>query len=279
VYFIVLFSALYVWKTKAFKKNIKNFRGNWKMSNNKVLRVTRLDPGIVVLVMEERQHQNMFTAALIQELIEVFSEIDKDETVKVVVIHGYDNYFSCGGTQEELFRIYNGNITFSDLKFYDLLLRCEVPTIAAVQGHAIGGGLAFACYADFIILAQESIYTANFMKYGFTPGLGATYIIPKKIGAIAHEMLFSARTYSGMKLQQQNACVPVVPKNQVIQTAIELARDLAVKPRSSLLLLKAHLTQEIREKMPNIIQQELELHKITFSQPEVALKIKELFGT
>jgi len=247
---------------------------------NEVVRLSHPEPGIAVVVMEDREHKNMFSPAVIQGLTQVFDEIEHDTNTKVVVIHGYDSYFSCGGTQEELIKIFNREITFADLQFYDLLLRCEIPTIAALQGHAIGGGLAFAAYADIMILARESIYSAVFMKYGFTPGMGSTYMLPKKFGdVIAREMLMSAKTYHGAVLKEKGIPVSVVAKNRVIEMAMELARELADKPRNALRILKAHLTQETRAKLPEVIEQELVLHKISFGQPEVKTRIEALFGS
>ena len=70
---------------------------------------------------------------------------------------------------------------FCGLSILPLLLDCKIPTIAAMQGHALGGGLAFGCYADLIILAEECFYSANFMNHGFTPGMGATYVYQKNL--------------------------------------------------------------------------------------------------
>lgn len=59
-------------------------------------------------------------------------------------------------------------------------------------------------FADFVILSKESIYTTNFMKYGFTPGMGATFILPQKLGiSLAEEMLLAAKTYRGEELQKR----------------------------------------------------------------------------
>lgn len=243
-----------------------------------VVRLTCPEPHIAVVAMEERTHRNTFSAALIQGLTEAFNQIAQSDT-RVVVIHGFDNYFCCGGTQDELLTLFRGEATFTDLDFYDLLLRCEVPTIAAMQGHGIGGGLAFGCFADLIILAEEAIYSANFMKYGFTPGMGSTYLLPYKFGnVIGQEMLYSANTYHGGVLKQKGLPLPVLKKAEVIPTAMARAKELAEKPLASLKLLKRHLTQDIRTKLPHIIEQELAMHKITFTQPEVKERVEQLFG-
>lgn len=248
-------------------------------TNNDTVTVTYPEAGIALVAMADRSHHNTFSKALIAGLMTAFAQIRENPTLKVVIVHGYDNYFCCGGTQEELIGIYEGKINFSDLPIFRLLLDCELPTISAMQGHALGGGLAFGCYADLIVMAEESLYSANFMKYGFTPGMGATYILPHKFGALlGGEMLFSANSYHGGALRERGIAARVVKKKDVIPTALTLARDLANKPLLSLKLLKAHLTQRIQAELPAIIEQELAMHALSFAQPEVRERIETLFG-
>ena len=240
---------------------------------------------IGIVKLEEREYRNTFSKRFIGDLLKVFDDIKKDPEIKVVVVQGYDNYFCCGGTKEELKSLYIGinredvKANFSDLNFHDLLLQCNVPVIAAMQGHAIGGGLAFGSYADIIVMAEECIYNAVFMKYGFTPGMGATYIIPKKYGNIlGTEMLFTARNYYGIELKERGASAKIVKKKDVINTAMDIARELSDKPIFSLKILKEHLASSIRKELPTFINKELEMHKQTFAQPEVMRRIETLFG-
>lgn len=232
---------------------------------------------IAHICMEERAYRNTFSPILIDNLIEAFHSL-RPET-KVVIVQGYEHYFCCGGTQEELLKLCAGQITFDDLAFYRLMLDCDIPTIAAMQGHALGGGLAFGCYADFIILAEECLYSANFMHYGFTPGMGATYIIPKKMGEVlGNEMLFTAKNYHGGELKMRGVQMPVVKKDEVVATAFSLAKELIEKPLISLKLLKAQQTQIIKIELQQAIKRELAMHEITFKLPEVKERIEKLFG-
>lgn len=244
---------------------------------NNVVSVSYPEPYIAQVAMEDRAYRNTFSSALTNGLINAFSSF-RAET-KVVVLHGYDNYFCCGGTQEELLQLCRGEITFTDLAFYRLLLDCKLPTIAAMQGHALGGGLAFGCYADLIVMAEECLYSTNFMRYGFTPGMGATYIVPRKFGdVLGQEMLFSAKNYHGGELRQRNAQVLIMKKNEVITQALVLARELAEKPLISLQLLKEHRVQTIKKELPAIIAQEIAMHDITFKLPEVQERVRTMFG-
>lgn len=239
----------------------------------------RREGAIGIVAIEERESKNTFSKRFIEGIMEVFDQIGKMQDLKVVVVHGYDNYFCCGGTKEELVGIFEGRLQFNDLNFYDILLRCEIPVIAAMQGHALGGGLAFGSYADMIVLGRECLVAANFMKYGFTPGMGATYMIPLKFGSmLGNEMLFSARNYSGEEIRERGAPFKIVKKDEVIATAMKMAQELADKPRLSLKVLKEHLTRDIRATLPKIIEAEIAMHKITFAQPEVRKRIEEMFG-
>ncbi len=241
-----------------------------------VVKLQYLEPAIAQIILEDREYRNTFSSSLIQGLTTAFASL-KPET-KVVIIHGYENYFCCGGTQEELLKLSEGKMTFADLAFYRLLLDCEIPTIAAMQGHALGGGLIFGCYADIILMAEESLYSANFMKYGFTPGMGATYILPKKVGEVlGQEMLFTAKSYHGGELKERGAQINVVKKSAVITTAVELAKELIDKPLVSLKLLKQQRVRAIKAELPMIIEQELAMHAVTFALPEVRERIKKLF--
>jgi polyketide biosynthesis enoyl-CoA hydratase PksI len=215
---------------------------------------------------------------LIKGLIKAFDSIRLMEDAKVVVVHGYDQYFCTGGTQEELLGFAEGRLRFTDVAFFRLLLDCELPVVAAIQGHCIGGGLAFASFADMIILAEESCVSANFMVYGFTPGMAATYIVPRRFGEVlGNEMLFLGRNYFGRDLKQRGVPFRVLPRRDVIQAAIAMARELADKPLLSLKLLKQRLVEPVRRELPAVVEAELAMHEVSFRQPEVRERILHLY--
>ena len=243
-----------------------------------VVEVTEPLAGVVQVRMQDRVNKNTFTDELIEGLTRAFEDIAAAD-YKAVILTGYDSYFSSGGTQEGLRDLFEGKFRFTDRDLYSLALECPVPVIAAMQGHSVGGGFVMGLFADFVILARESIYTANFMKYGFTPGMGATFILPQKLGvSIASEMMLSAATYRGEELQRRGVPFPVVPRDQVLAHAYEIARSVAEKPRVSLLALKAHLVAPLRAQLPTFIEQEVAMHELTFHRPEVRTRIEALFG-
>jgi len=243
-----------------------------------LVHITEVGPGIVQVTMNDRINKNAFSPDLVSELLEAFAVIRLNTGWRVVLLTGYETYFASGGTQAALRMLHERKARFSDVNLYSLSLECEIPVIAAMQGHGIGGGFVFGLFADFVVLGRESVYTANFMKYGFTPGMGATLIVPAKLGApLAAEMLTTARNYRGDDLARRGIAFPVLPREDVLSYALQLAGDIAEKPRASLIALKNHLNQDLRQKLPKTIEQELAMHEVTFHQPEVGQRIETLF--
>lgn len=235
--------------------------------------------GVACLRMEDRAGSNTFTQALVCGLVDTLRTVEQDEANRVVVLHGYDSLFCAGGTLEELVDIADGRRAFDEGDFYRLLLDCPLPVIAAMQGHAMGGGLVFGLYADLAVLSRESLYSANFMKYGFTPGMGATELLPRKLGtALAAEMLFSARSYHGQALAERGLSFPVLPRREVVSHALDLARDLADKPRISLIRLKEALNAPLKKALAIAVQREQAMHKESFAQSGVRERIQQRYG-
>lgn len=245
-----------------------------------VVQLREISPFIIQITMQDRVNKNTFSNELITGLMDAFAAINASDQYKAVVLTGYDSYFASGGTQEGLLAIYEGKAKFTDGNIYSLALDCPIPVISAMQGHGIGGGFVMGLFSDFVILSRESVYTTNFMKYGFTPGMGATCILPKKLGfSLAEELLLNAGNYRGADLEKRGIPFPVLSRDEVLPYALELARQLAEKPRISLVTLKDHLVSQLREELQTYVERELIMHEKTFHQAEVKQRIMSLFGT
>lgn len=239
-----------------------------------------IEPGIHVIRMQDRENKNTFSIELSIGLIDAFEKVAARDDLKVVVLTGYDSYFASGGTKKGLLSLQSGQGgTFADVNLYSLALDCDVPVISAMQGHGIGGGFVMGLYSDFVVMGLESVYTTNFMKYGFTPGMGATYIMEKKLGkALTQEMLISAATLRGATLKERGIPFPVVPRREVLAYSLTLAKLVAEKPRDALIVLKRHLVRDMRAELPDYIAREVAMHAETFHDDGVKDRISSLFG-
>jgi polyketide biosynthesis enoyl-CoA hydratase PksI len=249
-----------------------------------VVFLEKIRQGVALIRMQDEENKNTFTEQLISELISCMDEAEADQENKCIILTGFGNYFATGGTKEALISIQEGKNSFldagsGDKNVYNLPLNCKIPVISAMQGHAIGGGLAMGLFADIVILGKENIYSASFMKYGFTPGFGSTCIFPERLGnTLGYEMLMTARNYRGAELEKRGVPFQVFPKAQVLDAAVEVAEILAEKPRKSLEILKEHMTKDIRSKLPEIIDKEMKMHDETFHLPEVKENILKLYS-
>src|SRR5262249_12735272 len=104
-------------------------------------------PGVALVTMQDEINHNMVTAELSQGLARAFRSISTLPDVQVVVVAGSKTWFCSGGTPDTLEAIRHGEKSFLDDPIFRLLLDCPLPTIAAMEGHALGGGLTFALYA------------------------------------------------------------------------------------------------------------------------------------
>lgn len=245
-----------------------------------VVHLTDGGHGVAQITMQDFDAKNTLSPKIMAGLSDCFRRVSQDERYKVVILTGYGNYFSSGGTKEELMQLQRGEFSGEAIiEIMKLIIDCEIPVIAAMQGHALGAGFVLGLYADLMVLSRESIYTTNFMKYGFTPGAGATIIVPAKLGGIlGQEMLFTARTYRGAELEKRGIGCAVLPRKEVLPHAQHLAYQMAEAPRLSLVNLKSLLTGTWRDAFDHTVEKELASFWQTMQQPEVTKRINARYG-
>lgn len=241
---------------------------------------TIIDDSSALIRIQDKINRNMFTKEIVAGLMAAFKAIRGNDAVKVAVVTGYDNIFCMGGTQESLMAIAEKQARFTDIPFlYKGFLECDIPVITAMQGHAFGGGLLFGLYGDMVVMAEEGLYCASFMNFGFTPGMGATFILEEKLGGIASEMMFTGKTYRGEEIKRRGgSSVIFTPRENVLNEALNLAGSLAKKSAPALRVLKKQIAGKILAGLEEVLQEELQMHELTFRGAEVKQKINRHFG-
>lgn len=254
-------------------------KGEHMLPKFKTVILEEVRENVLSVRMEDRENKNTFSYELINDLKDTFKFINENNTFKAAVLTGFGNYFAAGGTKEGLLKLQRDEIKFTDMDIYRLPFDCKIPVVAAMQGHAIGGGFVLGMFCDFVVMSRESIYTTNFMKYGFTPGMGATCIIPHKLGiSLAQEMLLNGANFRGAELEQRGIPFKVLPRSEVYDYSLSLAESVAEKSRKALIILKEHLLRNIKAEISAVIEKELVMHSETIHEEEVASRIKNYFG-
>ena len=232
--------------------------------------------GIAVLRMCDEKTGNALSEAMVHRLEALFTDIANHDEIKVVILAGLPDYFCSGASRDVLLKLAENQIEPNELTLPRHVLRISVPTIAAMEGHAIGGGLALGICCDIILIAPESSYSCPFMNYGFTPGMGTTRLLEHVVSpAIAHEMLFTGRPFKGAHFEHRGGFNHVLPRSELWKRTMDIAERIAEKPRAALVLLKANLIAGRRKIYEGAFQAETEMHQKTFYEPSVIARILE----
>jgi polyketide biosynthesis enoyl-CoA hydratase PksI len=241
-------------------------------------RVRLIDRGddIWELSLADEQGKNAFSEAFVADLELGLNTVCTSRTVKVLVITGLPDVFASGAPKGLLARLARGELVPTDIMLSKAILDVPVPTIAAMQGHATGGGLALGLCADILLMARESRYGASFMNMGFTPGMGMTRLLEHVFSpAIAHELLYTGQFRRGRELIGCSGVNYILPASEVCAKAFDVALQIAEKPRCSLELLKRTLSIGRRQAFEESRTIEAMMHSISFMQNEVRARIED----
>jgi enoyl-CoA hydratase/carnithine racemase len=127
------------------------------------------------------------------------------------------------------------------------LLDVEVPIIGALNGHAVGGGFGLALVCDIRIAAREAKYGANFVALGLAPGMAISHLLPRLIGlGRASELLFTGRLVDGAEAERLGIVNRAVASAQVMDEAMEMAREIAANAPFAVRATKAALRRGLR---------------------------------
>ena len=186
---------------------------------------------------------NLNTIESMEELRDAFRKIEKDPDIRVVVLTGAGLKAFNVGSDLTGFKDMAGD--FKGKKFYmetDMMNTIEFlpkPTICAIEGFCMGGGLEVALCCDIRIGSDESFYAAPEINLGLYPAAGGIYRLPKVIGlAKAYELMYTGDTINADEAFRLGLINKVVSKGKTVEAAIEMAEKIAKKAPSALRVIK-----------------------------------------
>ncbi|MEY4758285.1 MAG: putative enoyl-CoA hydratase echA8 [Pseudomonadota bacterium] len=197
-------------------------------------------PGVVVLRLNRPEVLNALNLALRRALAEAFRRLDADPAVRVVVLAGGAKAFCAGADLGEYV-----DATPIDLlhRRHDLLwgaiAACRKPVIAAVRGHALGGGCELALHADLILAGHSAHFGQPEVKVGIMPGGGATQRLTRALGKFgAMKMLLLGEPIDAATAARCGLVAEVHGDDAVEQEALAMAERLCALPAVALRLIK-----------------------------------------
>ena len=236
------------------------------------MKIRQISKKIAVLHVStaENPYLNVDSLGALKSAVE---QLNAQSDLCAVILVGHTDYFSAGGSLKALKGFGSANpLSAFDADFPRLMLSIKVPTIAAMAGHAIGGGLILGLWCDLVYLAEESLYGANFMTLGFTPGMGGTQILFDAFGLyLGNELLYSGKLLKGRAIKEQMCPLSyaVLPKDEVVAHAMSIAEEISEIRRPALMELKQKLVARRMPALDVVLKQEKEMHDLLMNNEQI----------
>jgi len=200
------------------------------------LRVERPADGVVVLTLDLPERRNAMTEALTSAWGAAVETLRGDTAVRAVLVTGAGSAFCAGGDLGWL-GVGAGHsvdeLRSRMLPFYRTWLslrELEVPTIAAINGPAVGAGLALALACDLRYATPGATMSVPFSALGIHAGMATTWLLPEVAGLpVAREMLLTGRVVTGEEAVGLGLVNRVFPASELLAGSLEVARSIAAK--------------------------------------------------
>jgi enoyl-CoA hydratase/carnithine racemase len=212
---------------------------------------------VATILIDRPQACNALDANLVAELKLTFSDVHQEKRVESVVITGKGEHFCSGVDLKAFAEVSQREPLEAQLRWFEIwreltelcetILRFPKPVVAAIDGPAIGAGLALALASDLIILSDSATLSANAAHRGLIGGLTAPLLSFRFGAALAARMLLTGSAIDAQEAYRLGMCCEVVPSSQIWVTANDWAKRCATAPHESLQATKRILNESIGE--------------------------------
>lgn len=207
---------------------------------------------IGTITLNRPDQRNAMTPELLDAFSDAIGEVLADEGIRCLVITGTGRCFSAGADlRSSLQRSDLGKpsreASFAMYEPFLQVLDVKVPVIAAMNGHTVGGGFGLTLLADIRVANVDAKYGANFARLGIHSGLGISYVLPRLVGlAHASELLYTGKLIAGSEALAIGLATHAVQADDVLPTAIGLARAIAGSAPAAVQQMKASIRRGLR---------------------------------
>ncbi len=232
------------------------------------MKITYISDEIATLQIMTEEEPYLLTNSA-RHLKEAIDGFNQNPTLRAVLLEGGKRNF-CAGANYQLLVDSTSRRAFLESVYAipGIIMSLKVPSIAVMQGHALGGGLAVGLWCDLPYLSMESLYGANFITLGFTPGMGATQIVLDAFGEfLGRELLYTGRLIKGREIQKSKVSLShaIFPKEALRACALQRASEIAQMPALVLNAYKQNLVKRRLSLLELVLQQEREMHDRMFA--------------
>jgi 2-(1,2-epoxy-1,2-dihydrophenyl)acetyl-CoA isomerase len=236
----------------------------------------RKEDNVATIILNRPEKLNAVIPQMVEELIEATLSVGRDDAIKVVILTGAGRAFSAGGDTSAHLTFQSEDPKqlmeyFRELGEVILNLRSTAkPTLAVVNGPAIGAGFSLALGCDIVLASEGANFSVGFIRMALHPEGGITYILPRVLGtARACELIFTGKTIDAKEAERIGLVNQVVPREQLEIRAKDLANTLARAPAMALGLSKISLYQALDINLASAIEREARAQTICMSGDDV----------
>jgi enoyl-CoA hydratase/carnithine racemase len=212
------------------------------------LRVEHPTEGVRVLVLDRRQHRNSLDLEVFTRLAHELALIRSDSAVRSVILTGANGAFSSGAdfaTIEYLSQLPEAEVAellARHMRIVDMLWALPQPTIAAIDGPAVGAGMSLALACDIRVGSPTMALFPSFIRMGLLPDMGASWLLPRLIGeGAALELLLAGRPINAERALRMGLVQHL--SDDAWATALELATTFAARPGAAVATTKRLLRE------------------------------------
>ncbi|MBY8821762.1 enoyl-CoA hydratase/isomerase family protein [Sphingomonas colocasiae] len=227
------------------------------------------DGNILTITVNRPQAKNAINHDLHEEFSRIFDDVDRDESVDVVILAGSGGAFCAGGDLKWLLSLHGDAAATSigirrDRKIQNAMLDLEKPIIAKVDGPAIGLGCSLALYCDFIYASEQSVFADPHVSVGLVAGDGGAVMWPQLIGyARARRYLLTGDPITATDAAAIGLITEAVPADKLDETVATMAKRLAKGATHSIKWTKASINAGLKVTANAIIDRAAAFENVT----------------
>lgn len=218
----------------------------------------KLDDHVAVVTLNRPETMNALNRQMYAELEQAFRDAHRDPEVRCVVLTGAGRAFCSGDDVRQIMLGEQRDETVTRLRDVKpkptpaaaAVLECDKPVIAAVNGAAVGWGMDLTLFADIRVASEAAKFGELFIKRGLVADLGGLWRLPRVVGpSKAAELLFTGDIIPAQEAERIGLVSKVVPADQLIEAAMEMARKIASNPPIALRYMKEGLRRSVHASM------------------------------
>jgi enoyl-CoA hydratase len=204
---------------------------------------SHIEDGVATVTLTDPTRRNALTLPMVNEVEALFDELEADPAVGAVVVTGEAPAFCAGADLSHLSSSASGGAEAGLRAIYEGFLRIgrsPLPTIAAVNGAAVGAGMNLALVCDVRLAAERARFDTRFLQLGLHPGGGHTWLFRRIAGpqAVAATVLFG-EVLDGKEAERTGLVWRCVPDDELLPTAQAMAAKAAAAPRDLVAKVRA----------------------------------------